>query len=69
MMPDSQENRHRKRKQDVLRMAGSNVLSVSRQKMSLLIPGISRIIKQSTLNIGQLDDIEPVGIDDAISLV
>ena len=69
MMPDSQKNRHRKRKQDVLRMAGSNVLSVSRQKMSLLIPGISRIIKQSPLNIGQLDDIEPVGIDDAISLV
>jgi len=37
--------------------------------MSPLIPSISRIIKQSLLNIGQLDDIEPVGIDDAISLV
>jgi hypothetical protein len=37
--------------------------------MSRLIPSISRIMKQSPLNIGQLDDIEPVGIDDAVSLV
>jgi hypothetical protein len=42
-----------------------NLLSAGRQKTSPLIPNISRIRKQYRLNIELLDDIGPIGMENA----